>query len=256
VILDGEYKVCFKLTAYMLVDGLARTLEALQANPNWLNLPLPLPVVLAQAKLKKGDLFKEEFRIVIADKCASVKWADGEMAFWINAQTPASEVESRLVLKEASNREVEVNVLHGRYLLCVGDFEWARYSWDRVLPERPIEDIQSEFGLTLPAQYRLALLDESDPIHDRLLLCNGDASIFRINAELRMVDFKKWPDFLIAFATMGCGDYFAFDIRSFPYRIYYIDPIGTAAESMEACEQEGFAFASFDDWYHRERDEE
>ena len=54
---------------------------------------------------------------------------------------------------------------------------------------------------------------------------------------------------MVAFATNGCGDFFAYDTRQEPYRVYYIGPIDSAAEAMASCEDEGFVFDSFDDWY-------
>src|SRR5688572_14909707 len=111
-----------------------------------------------------------------------------------------------------------------------------------------IEDIESRLGLTLPPRHRLALLDSSDPIHRKttLLTAEGNRSIFAVNDRLRKLDWKKWPDYLVAFGTNECGDYYAFDTRASPYRIYYIDPIDTAPESITGCEEQGYIFESFD----------
>jgi len=115
------------------------------------------------------------------------------------------------------------------------------------------QDIETRLGITLPSRHLAALLDLSDPIHKRTLLLTPEGntcqSIFTVNADLRALAWKQWPDYLVAFATNECGDYFAFDTRTVPYRVYYIDPIGTAPESIAGCEQEGYVFESFDEWY-------
>jgi hypothetical protein len=118
------------------------------------------------------------------------------------------------------------------------------------------QDIETRLGITLPPRFRLAILNASDPIHQKIRLLGPNRgraqSIFEVNADLRALDWKKWPPYLVAFADNGCGDYFAFDARSVPYRIYYIDPLETAPESMDGCEKEGYVFGSFDDWYEHE----
>ena len=80
--------------------------------------------------------------------------------------------------------------------------------------------------------------DEDDP-----------GSIVRTHRDLLSLGWKRWPEHLVAFATNGCGDFFAYDTRDEPYRVYYVGPIGSAAEQVAACEEEGFVFAGFDDWY-------
>lgn len=90
----------------------------------------------------------------------------------------------------------------------------------------------------------------------------GNPSIFKINADMRAEDWKNWPDYLIAFATNECGDYFAYDTRTMPYRVYYVGPTETVPESIAGCTREGFVFETFDDWYahkakmHTESDEQ
>src|SRR5262245_10078899 len=99
-----------------------------------------------------------------------------------------------------------------------------------------VDDIETRFQIELPPKHKRALLDLADPIHEavELLLPEGNdcQSIFKVNDSRRQLDWKEWPQYLIAFATQGCGDYFCYDIRAQPYLIYYIDPIGTAAESI------------------------
>jgi hypothetical protein len=53
--------------------------------------------------------------------------------------------------------------------------------------------------------------------------------------------------FLVAFASNGCGDYFAYDLRSDPPRIIYTDPDCTVAENLAA--EDKLEYGSFDEWY-------
>ena len=115
-------------------------------------------------------------------------------------------------------------------------------------------DIESRYGIELPPRHRAALADAADPIHGRVILLaaerDGDReTIFSANENLRKIEWKEWPACLLAFATNGCGDYFAYDLRHHPYPVYYIGPIGTTPDEMATCEQEDFVFPSFDDWY-------
>jgi hypothetical protein len=116
-----------------------------------------------------------------------------------------------------------------------------------------VDDIEARLGIEFPASHRRALLNASDPIHKRTVLLmpegNECESILKVYEFLRQVEWKGWPSHLLAFATNECGDYFAYDTREKPYRVYYIDPIGTVEESVSECEREGFVFSDFDDWY-------
>jgi hypothetical protein len=118
------------------------------------------------------------------------------------------------------------------------------------------QDIETHFGIQLPARHLAALLDSSDPIHERTFLLTAEGndcqSIFKVNARLRALEWKEWPGYLVAFATNECGDYFALDARTAPYKIYYIDPIDTVPESIAGNHQSGFVFNCFDDWYENE----
>jgi hypothetical protein len=116
-----------------------------------------------------------------------------------------------------------------------------------------IRDFEARFGIVLPDRHRAALLTPADPVHIRKdLLAVGEGQcwdIFEVNERMRSLHWKEWPDYLVAFATNGCGDYFAYDRREQPYPVYYIGPIDTATEAMESCKNERFVFACFDDWY-------
>jgi hypothetical protein len=118
-----------------------------------------------------------------------------------------------------------------------------------------VDDIEMRFGIKLPPRHRKALLDVADPIHERVLLLkpegNNCESIFLVNESWRESEYnwKGWPEYLMAFATFECGDYFAYDIRSEPYRIHGIYEIGTVAECIELNERENSVHPNFDAWY-------
>ncbi|MFO0881075.1 MAG: hypothetical protein U0840_27445 [Gemmataceae bacterium] len=115
----------------------------------------------------------------------------------------------------------------------------------------PLDEVEAGFHLKLPPRHRAALLDVNDPIHacTILLRSEGDATIFSVNQGERASDWREWPDYLVAFAYDGCFGLFAYDTRQEPYRVYYIDPLESATESVTNCETEGYVFRTFDDWY-------
>src|SRR4051794_19909410 len=116
-----------------------------------------------------------------------------------------------------------------------------------------IADIEAKLRIKLPPRHRAALLDPGDPIHDHkeMLGLEKDDSfnILEVNNRQRQREWKGWPEHLIAFATNGCGDYFAYDTRNEPYRVYYIEPNDTVSESIRECDAQGFVFPDFDAWY-------
>ena len=59
--------------------------------------------------------------------------------------------------------------------------------------------------------------------------------------------WAPWPDFLVAFASNGCGDYFAYDMRQSPPSIIYIDPDATPEENL--ADPEALRYSSFGEWY-------
>lgn len=67
----------------------------------------------------------------------------------------------------------------------------------------------------------------------------------RVNEFLHAADhWNRWPPFLVAFGSNGCGDYFAYDVRSKPPRIIYLDPDCTVAENLEA--EDKLEYESYD----------
>ncbi|MEP6671001.1 MAG: SMI1/KNR4 family protein [Chthoniobacter sp.] len=116
-----------------------------------------------------------------------------------------------------------------------------------------ISQIEVRFRIQLPERHRQALGDPSDPIHqwcDFLVLSTPYPLLdFALrNEELRTEDpSNPWPDFLIAFASNGCGDYWAYDTRRQPPTILYIDPDKSVVENLAA--KEPYGFDTFDSWY-------
>jgi len=116
-----------------------------------------------------------------------------------------------------------------------------------------IEDLEQSLAITFPAEHRRALLDPSDPIHVAcdFLLLDSPFRLLRlrhVNDFLHAEDYPdSWPDYLVAFASNGCGDYFAYDTRGTPYTIVYIDPDKTVAENLSM--DDGYTFPSFREWH-------
>ena len=92
--------------------------------------------------------------------------------------------------------------------------------------ELSINVIESVLQTRLPERHRAALLDPHDPVHDCIELLGTDEgnhnNIVATNKDLRSIEWKEWPEHLIAFATRGCGDFFAYDMRVEPYCVYCV----------------------------------
>ncbi len=116
--------------------------------------------------------------------------------------------------------------------------------------------IERSYGISLPRRLSEALLDSGDPIHRcSVLLTTSDNPLLdaaSVNAHMRSIEWKEWPNHFVAFATNECGDYFAFNASQTPYKIYYVGPTDTVPEAVASCEEEGFVFDHFDEWYDHE----
>lgn len=117
-------------------------------------------------------------------------------------------------------------------------------------------DLEAQLGIALPTRHWRAMLDPADPIHGvtDLLLPDTPHDLLRIievNRWLHADGGHRWPAFLVAFATTGCGDYFAYDSRTDPMRVVYIDPIGTPEDNL-ANANGTLEFESFERWYDYE----
>jgi hypothetical protein len=115
-----------------------------------------------------------------------------------------------------------------------------------------IDDLERLFGITFPEEHREALLDFSTPIHAAcdFLVPESPHDMLRfahVNRFLHANEYADpWPIYLIAFASNGCGDYFAYDKRQAPFTIVYLDPDYTVAENPAM--DDGYTFSSFTEW--------
>jgi len=107
-----------------------------------------------------------------------------------------------------------------------------------------LHEIESRLKFVFPARHRQALLDPGDRIHEAcefLALSDADNQhndILRENEWIHSSDFgDPWPEFLIAFASKGCGDYFAYDTQQNPASIMYIDPDNYVEENLQASDK-------------------
>ena len=108
----------------------------------------------------------------------------------------------------------------------------------------------------LPERHQRVMLDASDPIHracDFFVQSSENKALnfAAVNKWLHSREVASpWPEFLVAFASNGCGDYFAYDMSQSPAPIIYIDPDRTPEENLG--DPEALRYVSFDDWYESE----
>ncbi len=95
--------------------------------------------------------------------------------------------------------------------------------------------------------------DMSDPIHRACdfyvsSAASNSRDIVALNGWLHSREvWAPWPDFLIAFGSQGCGDYFAYDTRQSPVSVIYIGSDRTPEECL--ADPEALRYGSFDEWY-------
>ena len=103
----------------------------------------------------------------------------------------------------------------------------------------------------LPARHQRVMLDPSDPIHKACDFLIETSSNFSLefsgtNSFLHEAgSWNEWPAYLVAFASNGFGDYYAYDVRSEPPLVIYVDPDRTVEENLLVGER----YANFDEWY-------
>ncbi|MCA9551783.1 MAG: SMI1/KNR4 family protein [Myxococcales bacterium] len=120
-----------------------------------------------------------------------------------------------------------------------------------------LEELERRHNIELHPLHREVLQDPDDPIHQacEMLLIESPNDLLdftRVNTYLHSKSGRSWPDFLIAFATNGCGDYFAYDLRETPRRIVYIDLDSSVWEQLRA--DSDLELRDFQDWYDYELD--
>jgi hypothetical protein len=116
-----------------------------------------------------------------------------------------------------------------------------------------LESMETALGISFPKRHREALFELTDPIHEAcdFLVIESQCELLRLR---EVNDFlhdsqhpDKWPEFLVAFASNGCGDYFAYDLRSQPPQIIYMDPDRRVDENLSSDDK--LTYESFEDWY-------
>jgi hypothetical protein len=114
--------------------------------------------------------------------------------------------------------------------------------------------VEQRWGLRLPDQHRRALHDPSDPIHavcDFLVLDSEHKflELLGLNERIHSRPFDPWPGELFAFASNGCGDYFAYHLLGDGrLEVVYMDPDKTVQENLETRDR-SMHFDSFEAWY-------
>ncbi len=117
-----------------------------------------------------------------------------------------------------------------------------------------LAEIESLLGIEFPLRHKQAILDADDPIHRAcdFLLDSSRYELLRlvdVNELLRRRDKSSaWPTFLVAFASNGCGDYFAYDLRYQTPKIIYMEPLRTIDENL-ASNDDALEFDTFEAWY-------
>lgn len=123
-----------------------------------------------------------------------------------------------------------------------------------------IDNIEKQLKFTFPDGHRKAIINLEDPIHkacDFYLPSSTDNmnSITEINEFLHnSSSCDLWPEFLIAFASQGCGDYCAYDTRTTPPRIIHMDPDLSVDENLN--DSDSMWFSDFNSWYQAVLEEE
>src|SRR5579859_5168819 len=117
-----------------------------------------------------------------------------------------------------------------------------------------LREIEMRLGIVFPPSHKKALADNADPVHDAcdfLVPSSPYEGLLLVNVNERLHasdNWNRWPEFLVAFASNGCGDYFAYDIRTKPPKIIYLDPDRTVDENLSM--DDGMEFDSFEAWYN------
>jgi hypothetical protein len=122
-----------------------------------------------------------------------------------------------------------------------------------------IAEIEKRLNIKFPELHLAVMVNSKDTIHEAcdFLVPVTEyelLDILAVNELLHNPDYPNpWPDFLVAFASNGCGDYFAYDLRVQPNSIIYIDPDLTVEENLVA--EDKLKFETFDAWYKYKPDE-
>lgn len=104
-----------------------------------------------------------------------------------------------------------------------------------------------------PERHRRAMRDALDPIHRACDFYvppeeNSTRNVVALNEWVHSDKFwAPWPEYLVAFASEGCGDYYAYDLRSSLPKIVHLG--GELPPEEDLQEPENIAGQIFDEWY-------
>ncbi len=115
-----------------------------------------------------------------------------------------------------------------------------------------VAEIENKLKIRFPKKHLEVMFNSKSPIHDACDFLVSETeyeglNIVMVNESLHGLSLNPLPNFLVAFASNGCGDYFAYDLRTQPNSIIYIDPDLTIEENLEA--ENNLTFKTFDAWY-------
>lgn len=120
----------------------------------------------------------------------------------------------------------------------------------RSLATPPRHNVRELFS----AAHLAVMQDPDDRVHDAcdFLILDSPYPLLQVdhvNDSLHgPARVDPWPPFLVAFASNGCGDYYAYDFRTEPPVIRYVDPDKSIEENLRLS-RDNVRFASFSDWY-------
>ena len=122
------------------------------------------------------------------------------------------------------------------------------------VPEADIEYVESQLGLQFPDTLKAIFRDPDLRLIKKLptllwIVRHPSLGLHEVNDYLRSREHDPFPDYLVAFATNECGDWFCFEIvNDFDFArggVVYIDPSLTVEENLR---QRELTFPSFDAW--------
>lgn len=113
-----------------------------------------------------------------------------------------------------------------------------------------IATAEKTLQIDIPLAHRRDLENAKSEIHQACDLLTVDGNehldIVRRNLWLREGSWQGWGPNVVAFASSGCGDFFAYDLNTKPYRVFYVDPLETVEESLTG--DSDLVFSSYTAW--------
>ncbi|MDJ0710804.1 MAG: hypothetical protein QNJ14_10455 [Woeseiaceae bacterium] len=115
-----------------------------------------------------------------------------------------------------------------------------------------IEDVERELEFTFPLPHRRDIENADDRIHIacEYLLPDGPGrqDFLEANRYLRKESWQGWEKPYVAFASQGCGDWFAYDTSIIPYKIFYVDPTERVKDAAAKSGEGTLVLATYEAW--------